>query len=215
MAKDKQTDKAIEFRPAEPTDAKIASQLLFDTFPETATFIIGLGDETRAKKILEKIFAEPGHRLSYSFTEMVLNQGRVIGLFTSFPGRLLGKLDRRLGLLLARQYLLRGKIALFLRGYPLFFIKETTHQEYYLSNLAVRRHYRGQGIGAQVLTRVDEKAKGAHLAKVSLMVNINNKGARRFYERYGFTTKALHLESNKRVPYLGPGYLRMVKDLSQ
>lgn len=214
MAKEKPTNKAIEFRPAEPRDAKIASQLLFDTFPEKATFIIGLGNEVRAKKILEKIFVEPGHRLSYAFTEIVCHQGRAIGLFTSFPGRLLGKLDRRLDLLLAHQYPLRGKFALFLRGYPLFFIKETTRQEYFLSNLALKTRYRGQGIGTYVLTQIEEKAKGAHLTKVSLIVHLNNKDARRFYEQHGFKTKALHLESNKRVPYLGPGYLRMVKDLS-
>ncbi len=214
MAKEKPIDKAIEFRPAKPIDAKIASQLLFDTFPKKATFIIGLGDEVRAKKILEKLFAKPGHRLSYTFTELILNQGRVIGLVTSFPGKSLGKLNRKLNLLLFRQYAMRGKIRLFLRGYPLFFIKETTRQEFFLSNLAIKRHYRGQGIGTQALTRVEEKAKGANLVKISLVVHISNKRARLFYEQNGFKIKAIHLESNKRVPYLGPGYMRMVKNLS-
>ena len=41
---------SIEFRSATPSDAKLACRLLFDTFPQKATFIIGLGLEERAKK---------------------------------------------------------------------------------------------------------------------------------------------------------------------
>lgn len=203
----------ITFRPAKPSDARRAGRLLFQTFKKKATFIIGLGDEKRAIQLLTKMFALPGHRLSYQYSDMVLNNGHVIGLITCFPGRMLGKLDKRLDRLILKQYRLRGKLSVLLRGWPLLFIKESGRDEFFLSNLVVRKSFRGKGIGTQILMEVEEKARQAALGKVSLMVAIENQAARRFYERNGFTMKAIQLESNKRVPYLGPGYQRMVKDL--
>lgn len=204
---------SISIRPAKSSDAKRAGRFLFQTFEKKATFIIGLGDKNRAIKILTHMFKMPGHRLSFEFTDMVLQKGQVVGLFTSFPGRMLGKLDRRLDRLILKQYRLRGKLAVILRGWPLIFIKETGRDEFLLSNLVIRKSYRGKGIGTQILMRIEEKARQAGLHKISLMVAMENQAARRFYERNGFKIVAIHLESNKRVPYLGPGYQRMVKIL--
>jgi len=203
----------ISFRPAKPSDAKRAGRLLFQTFKKKATFIIGLGDEKRAVQLLSKLFEVPGHRLSYEFTEMVMQKGRVVGLFTSFPGRMLGKLDGRLDRLILKQYRWRGKLAVILRGWPLVFIKESGRDDFFLSNLVVRRSSRGKGIGTQILKRIEDKAQQADLHNVSLMVAMENQAARRFYERNGFKIVSIQLESNKRVPHLGPGYQRMVKIL--
>ena len=203
----------IIFRPAKPSDAKRAGRLLFQTFEKKATFIIVLGDEKRAVQLLSKLFEIPGHRLSYEFTEMVVQKGRVVGLSTSFPGRILGKLDGRLDHLILKQYKWRGKLAVFLRGWPLVFNKESGRDEYFLSNLVTRGSYRGKGIGTQILKRIEEKAQQIDLKKVSLMVAMENQAARRFYERNEFKIVAIHLESNKRVPHLGSGYQRMVKIL--
>lgn len=204
---------SLVFRPATPNDAKIASRLLFETFPQKATFIIGLGSEERAKKILAKIFSVSGHRLSFDVTHLVIRDGRVIGLITAFEGRRLGKLNRKLYRLLFSQYRLRGKLALFLRGYPLIFIKETTKDEYFLSNFVVAKKFRGKGLGTQMLAYVEQCAAQTGLGKIGLMVNIENKHAREFYQHHGYASKAIHLESNKRVSYLGAGYQRMLRDL--
>jgi ribosomal protein S18 acetylase RimI-like enzyme len=66
-----------------------------------------------------------------------------------------------------------------------------------------------------MLSRIEEKALAAGFNQVSLMVAIENQRARQFYDRQGFRTTAIHLESNKRVPYLGAGYQRMVKELGE
>lgn len=215
MAKDKIKPGDITFRQAAPEDAKAASRLMFETFPQKATFIIGLGDELRAKRILERLFKIPRHRLSYSTTQLVIHQGQIIGLFTSFPGFRLSKLDRRLDFLILRQYALRGKIAVFLRGWPLFFIKEAGRKEYFVSNIAVKKRQRGRGIGEITLSEIEALARGSGFKKISLMVAIENQAAKRLYERNGFRTAAIHLETNKRLPYLGAGYQRMVKDLGE
>lgn len=213
MAKAAVNHHAIGFRDAEPGDAKFASRLLYETFPRKAGFIIGLGSEERARKILAKIFPLKDHRLSYEFTQVILHHTKPVGLTLSFPGGLLPKLDRHLDMILLKQYRFRGKLAMLVRGYPLIFIKEATRQEYFLSNLAVRKDFRDQGLGTMALSMVESLAIEAGLDLVSLMVNIENRSAKRFYERNGFKVQAIHLESNRRVPYLGPGYQRMVKKL--
>ena len=214
MANQKLDPHKITFRPAAPEDAKVASRLLFDTFPKKATYVIGLGNAERAKNILRDLFAKPEHRLSYSVTEVALYEGRIVGLFTAFQGRHLGRLDRRLDWLILRKYSLRGKLAVLARGWPLVFIKEATRKEYFLSNLAVRKRLRGQGVGEIMLSRVEEKARQAEVETLSLMVHIQNERALKFYRQHGFKTAAIHLESNTRVSDLGAGYHRMIKELS-
>lgn len=215
MANNKFDQAAISFRPAKPEDAKAASRLLFETFPKKAAFIMGLGDANRAKSILRDLFKIPGHRLSHSVTQVALHQGRIIGLITVFPGKQLGRLNRKLDWLVLGRYALRGKIAVIVRGWPMVFIKEATRKEYFLSNLAVRKHFRSQGAGEIMLGQVEEAARTASLDRVSLMVHIENQRARQFYQRLGFETTAIHLESNTRVPHLGAGYYRMIKELAQ
>jgi len=132
----------IDFRPARPSDEALASRLLFETFPRKATFIIGLGNESRAKKILSEIFLIPGHRLSCEFAQIAMYEGRAAGMVIVFPGKIIGKLNRCLDKLILRQYSFRGKLALILRVWPLVFLKETTRDEFFLSNLVVRKKYR-------------------------------------------------------------------------
>lgn len=204
----------LSFRRAEPGDARIAGPLIFDTFPKVATFIVGLGRAERANDILEKLFVVPGHRLSYEETTLAVHQGRVIGLLISYPALRLRKLDRRTDRLILKQYRLRGKIALIIRSWPLLFMNQINREEYVIGNLAVRKRYRGRGVGAHMLSYAEEQARAGGLKKVALRVAFENQKARDLYERFGFKTDAILLESNKRVPYVGAGYRRMVKELS-
>jgi len=204
----------ISFRPATPSDRKVASGLIFETFPRKATYIIGLGCEGRARKILAQTFPIPGHRLSYEFTWIAMYRDKVVGAMVLFPGSKISSLNRRLYLPILQQYKLSEKIKLIRRAFSLIFIKETTRNEYFLSNLAVKRQYRNQGIGEKMLHHAEELAKEAGFSQISLMVNLENQNARRFYDRLGYGVKALNLVSNRHVPELGPGSQRRVKELS-
>lgn len=214
MAKTNTTPQ-ITFRPAKPEDGKAAGRLLFDTSAKEATFVVGLGSEERAKKILSKLFAADGHRLSYEFSEMILLDGQVVGVIIAFPGKSIGKLNRRFAWLVMKQYRLRGKLALIKRGFSDLFVKEADKDEFHLAHLAVKPRYRGKGVGGKALSYFDERAKQAGYTKVSLTVDIENKDASRLYERHGYQTRAINLIPKKLVPYLGSGSLRMVKDLGQ
>jgi ribosomal protein S18 acetylase RimI-like enzyme len=214
MAKQSIDLSKIQLRPAAPDDAHWGARLLFDSFPKVATFILGLGSEERAKVILQRLFQIPGHRFSFQTAYVAAQGDRVIGLLSAFPGRKLGKLDRAMARHVLRQYQLRGKLALLIRAWPLVFIKEADADSLLISNLSVRKRWRGQGVGGLMLDYADGLARDEGLDKVSLIVAIENKGARNLYEKHGFRVRAMHLESNRRVPYLGAGYQQMVKTLA-
>ena len=214
MAKINFTSDNLKFRPATPEDAAIAGPLIFETFPKVATFLVGLGSEERAKAIITRLFALPGHRFSYEVTQLAIYDGRIIGLMVIYPGKKHGKLDRKLDMLVLKQYRLRGKFALAVRAWPLMWVKEVSRDEFLLGNLAVRSRYRGKGAGSIMLDHVEEVAKKAGYAKVALRVAIENQAARKLYERMGYKTVSIHLEPNTRVRFMGAGHRRMVKSLS-
>ena len=204
----------LSFRPATPEDAKVTSGLIYETFPKVATFTIGLGSEERAKMILEKVFAIPGHRLSFEETALAIYQGRIIGALIAIPASRLAKLDRRTDRLILKQYRLRGKIALIVRTWPLVFMKDVKRRDYVIGNLAVKQAYRGKGVGGLILAHAEAEARAAGLKRLSLRVAIENKSAKALYEKAGFETTAMYLESNRRVKVAGAGYRWMVKKIS-
>lgn len=215
MAKKPIHAEELTFRPATAADAKVASSLIYATFPKVATFTIGLGSEDRAKLILEKIFAMPGHRLSYEEMVLAVSQGRVVGGLLAYPAKRLPKLDRATDRLILKQYRFRGKLALIIRTWPLIFMKDTKRRDFVIGNLAVRPQYRGHGIGEQMLHQAEKLAQEAGSRRLVLRVAIENQTAKKLYDDFGFKTTAMYLESNRRVKVAGAGYRWMVKVLSK
>jgi ribosomal protein S18 acetylase RimI-like enzyme len=58
--------------------------------------------------------------------------------------------------------------------------------DYYLSNVAVDPHHRGQGIGTFILENAFKLAEEKGCERVLLDVTLGNEGAQRLYERFGF-----------------------------
>ncbi len=205
----------LDFRPAEPSDADLAGQLLFDTFPEIATHIIGLGDESRGREVLENIFPVEGHRLSYEHAIVALDDDQPVGMSIAFPASELLELDIQLGKVVLREYDFGEKLSVIFRSLPVIFIREAVGDEYLLSNIAVRESYRGKGIGSRILSHIEEKAEKNEFHRIALLVSIENEAAQRFYEDHGYEVKAVHLESEDGGSQLGHGYKRMVKNLRE
>jgi len=59
--------------------------------------------------------------------------------------------------------------------------------DYYLSNIAVDPHHRGQGIGTYILENAFKAAEKKGCKRVILDVTLDNVGASRLYERFGFS----------------------------
>lgn len=215
MEKQKENQGALTYRPATPEDAHIASFLIFDTFPHMAAYIFGLGDEQRAQEIFSKIFVLEDHRFSYQVTEMVIREGNIVGMFIAYPASDLPRLVRGLVRVIIQQLKLMDKLKVLLRGLPSMFIEEAAPDDFLLSNIAIKKKVRGQGIGGQVLAHVEEKARAAGFQRLALIVEIDKQDACRFYERKGFEVKAKHLEPPHRVKHLGTGFQQMVKVLDE
>ena len=64
----------------------------------------------------------------------------------------------------------------------------------YVDDLCVDENCRGQGIGELLMQAVTDLARELGLRKIQLSVNEHNEGARKFYERLGYTTQARQLE---------------------
>ena len=59
--------------------------------------------------------------------------------------------------------------------------------EIHINNLAVLPQFRGRGMGSAVLRHVLEKARKLGGTRATLEVRASNEGARRLYERLGFS----------------------------
>lgn len=85
--------------------------------------------------------------------------------------------------------------------------------EYFISNLAVYKEYRGQGVGKGLLEQAEITATMMGLPKLSLYVEMDNEGAKRLYERYGF----VRTDGAKIPEHIGDigviGFYKMVKEI--
>lgn len=86
--------------------------------------------------------------------------------------------------------------------------------EYFISNLAVFKEYRGKGISKKLLNRVEKDALGKGIKKLSLYVEVNNDVALKVYKRYGFTEEKKAIFKKKYNKFGLYGFSKMVKDIS-
>lgn len=61
------------------------------------------------------------------------------------------------------------------------------NQRIYLSRLIVKKEYRNQGIGSAIINYLVEYVKELGYKEFSVGVDVNNTGARKLYDRHGFT----------------------------
>lgn len=92
-------------------------------------------------------------------------------------------LERGDGLLVAEEEAPNGDGSLL--GLAWFLTKGTFFHSGYLRLLLVTERAVGAGVGGRLMDRVEESVFGAP-ADLFLLVNIDNAGARRFYERRGY-----------------------------
>lgn len=72
--------------------------------------------------------------------------------------------------------------------------KQVTRDILFISDLAVKEPFRGQGIGTQLLDYMKQKAKDEQMDGLELQVNAKNLQAMQMYEKNGFTPKSINME---------------------
>ncbi len=89
------------------------------------------------------------------------------------------------------------------------FLDTLADGDFYLQAIAVDKKLRGEGIGSIVIDSVENRARAAGAARLSLDVAVKNKDARRLYERRGMTVESRW----PRLSFLPQLLLRMTKSL--
>lgn len=92
---------------------------------------------------------------------------------------------------LARKYTARGCFIMAMEngvicGMAAFYCNDHINHLGFLSMIVVRKEYQHKGIGVKLLSCVDAECKACKMIKLCLEVDLNNKSAQKFYERYGF-----------------------------
>ena len=177
---------AIVIQPASPETDAVASELIYQSFPETADYLFGIGSRSKAKSALQKLFSKKGNRFSHEFTDLLHVQGEVFGLLLSYPGSQIEKLDAALFWQILSLFSLTDFIRFFQRAFQLRQIKDATADEFFINNIAVLPEYRGRGYGKALLDFAEQKARRQGLDKISLTVADDNHRAIHLYERVGY-----------------------------
>lgn len=72
--------------------------------------------------------------------------------------------------------------------------KQVTRDVMFISDLAVKEHYREHGIGTLLLDYMKHKVQEEGLDGLELQVNAKNIQAKQMYEKFGFTEKSINME---------------------
>lgn len=202
-------------RPATVADSQAAASLIYLTMGPLADHLFGAGDHARAIGVISALFAQDHNRFSYRFADVAVaaDSPAAVGLVISYPGRMLGPLATTMAKQLFAMYGVTGFVSFVTRALPLVDVREARPDEYFINTLAVSPDAQGQGIGTQVLSFAEQKARDAHCRDCALSVDEMNVGARRLYERLGYRVVATIGPRRPRCSRGHTGYHRMVKAL--
>jgi ribosomal protein S18 acetylase RimI-like enzyme len=206
-------DTNTHIRQATPADAHQAVILLDHAIANSGESIFGNGNREKTLGILERLFVAGGNRFNYRYTFVIEKEKKVAGLLLAFRSNLLLRLNLLTGQRLLQILKPLEMIQLIRRVSKLPTVKEVDKDEFYISDLAVAFHFRGQMLGTRLLTFAEELAAKSGLKRCSLLVTHENEGAKRLYFRNGYKIVDF-IKSNQIERLQGRfGFYRMVKEI--
>ena len=196
-------------RPAVPSDASEAVPLILNAIGSIAFVLTGTSDRKQAGFILDQFFRQKDNRVSYQNTlvledssdersrEGSLERSReVVGVALIYDGSVARILDEPL-----------EKAAIQKSGLPDYRIPtEAEPSEFYLDTISVDPKCQGRGLGRDLIEASCEHARKLGRDRIGLLVDIENSGAKRLYERLGFRTQG-------RKQIAGDEYFHMIRNL--
>jgi ribosomal protein S18 acetylase RimI-like enzyme len=199
-------------RPAVPGDAPSAVPLILQAIGSIAFVLTGTNNREDADPILDGFFRRKDNRVSYQNTlvmedvENVVERSRegslersreVLGVALIYDGSIARALDEPL-----------EKAAIQRSGLSDYRIPtEAEPSEFYLDTISIDPKYQGRGFGRDLIEASCEQARRLGRDRIGLLVDIENSGAKRLYERLDFRTKG-------RKQIAGYEYFHMVRDLA-
>jgi len=191
-------------RPAVPGDAPRTVPLILQAIGSIAFVLTGTNDREDADRILDGFFRRKDNRVSYQNTlvmedvkNVVERSREVVGVALIYDGSIARALDEPL-----------EKAAIQRSGLSDYRIPtEAEPSEFYLDTISVDPKCQGRGFGRDLIEASCEQARRLGRDRIGLLVDIENSGAKRLYERLEF-----HTQGRKQIA--GYEYFHMVRDLA-
>src|SRR5690349_980170 len=199
-------------RPALPQDP--AAPLLFESAKPYYTAYAGT--EERALKLLQRVYARPGHAASYEFCRGAVIDDRIAGVVAGFPVRQADRLSQKF-------------VSMTLKRLPPWRLPGTSKHlraagnvsphppldAFYVDALAVDAAFRRRGVAKHLLTVAEQLAVDAGCTRVALDTGLTNHSARALYDGYGFREREIRRAPDDRTARAlgGPGFIGYLKDV--
>ena len=153
--------------------------------------------------------------VDYAYVE-VDDHGRIKGVMLGYPiiemNRIVKAMSRQLVSFLRTMGFRRFMTMLAHMDLNRYFPK-TDKNEFFICNLAVHEDFRRQGVGQRLLEKAQTLAREEGLPKLSLFVEVDNPGAIKLYEKYGFKVTNSSLLPRRFHKRELKGFYKMVKEL--
>lgn len=202
----------VTIRDGAPGDAGVSELLYLSSVPLYDTYA---GSPDRARRLLALAYRRGGHSASHEVCRVAETEGATAGVLAAFRVDGGSRLARRFVSVTLRRMppsqwaaarrVLRATDAL---------VADPPPGAFYIDALAVAEEARGRGVAQALLHDAEERARLAGCTALALETQLDNGGARRVYESFGFRQGA-HYEAEPRVARLlgTPGYVAYVKEL--
>lgn len=194
-------------RKAEISDADVIASLILETGQSFLPLLFG----PYVKFILGRLAKTPGTVYSLDNIHVLeIDEGKVVGIVVTFTGDTIRKRAFKTGFTL---FQIMG-FDLFRRLHLFRLIwrrNKIRKDEYYVSNVAVNKNYRGMGYGKKLMLFAEELAKENKFNKICLDVENTNITAIELYKRLGYVGKSVNRVVIKNKKFT---FVRMEKKLS-
>jgi ribosomal protein S18 acetylase RimI-like enzyme len=203
---------AVTIRDGHPGDAGVPDLLYLSSAPLYDTYA---GSPERARRLLALAYRRGGHSASHDVCRVAETEGTAAGVLAGFRVDGGSRLARRFVSITLRRMppsqwaaarrVLRATDAL---------VADPPPGTFYIDALAVADQARGRGVARALLHDAEGRARLAGCTALALETQLDNHGAQRVYERFGFRQGA-HYEAEPEVARLlgTPGYMAYVKEL--
>ncbi len=194
-------------RKANVSDSDVVATLILETGFRFLPLIFG----PHVKLILGRLIKTPGtvYYLDNIYV-LELDEGKVVGVIVCYPGRIIKKRGLKTAAILFQ--LMGFEFIKRLRIFRLVWMRnKISKNEFYISNIAIDKNYRGMGYGKKLMLYAEKLARESGFSKITLDVENTNTAAIDLYKRIGYvgkSVKRINIKGNKFV------FVRMEKKLS-
>lgn len=165
-------------------DPLIVSEIIYEADVETFNFFFG--NQKNASVKLAKLVAAEDNSLGYQQIYVVTNEeSQIKGVLVYSDGKRFDKI-KELKVLFKNFNILDSLRFIMIEIIDSLFLAALDDDDYYFAIVAVDEKSRGQGVGSFILEEGVKMARKNGCKRAVLDVDMENDGALRLYERFGF-----------------------------